>query len=258
MAATAAFGWAADASAAADKSGTNPINFTNDLRIYNEFIWLNTPGDGVQNMTTVEFRTPFADGKWQFRVRARALNFEADLNGDGLDDVDEFGTGDTDFRFLTVPYLNMKKKMAIAVGIEAVLDTASEAALGAGATSFGPQVFGVFFKPFGGFWDLIEPAYQHKFSVEEDRGRAQVHQGLIDLFFLKMAKDKQSWMLVDLQAVIDYENDKEFMLIDMEAGKMLDKYLGTKGHSVYVRPSVGIGSDRPTDGSIEIGYKIIW
>jgi hypothetical protein len=29
------------------------------------------------------------------------------------------------------------------------------------------------------------------------------------------------------------------------------------GHSFYIRPSVGVGSDRPTDGSIEIGYKIV-
>ncbi len=55
----------------ADKTGTNPINFTNDARIYNEFQWLNTEGDGNQNITTLEFRTPFLDGKWQFRLRAR-------------------------------------------------------------------------------------------------------------------------------------------------------------------------------------------
>lgn len=29
----------------ADKTGTNPINFTHDLRLYNEYIWLNTQGD---------------------------------------------------------------------------------------------------------------------------------------------------------------------------------------------------------------------
>ncbi len=51
-----------------DQTGTNPINFTFDLRVYNEYLWLNTAGDGDQNITTVEFRAPFADGKWQFRV----------------------------------------------------------------------------------------------------------------------------------------------------------------------------------------------
>ena len=28
------------------------------------------------------------------------------------------------------------------------------------------------------------------------------------------------------------------------------------GHSFYLRPSVGVGDDRPMDASIEIGYKV--
>jgi len=72
------------------------------------------------------------------------------------------------------------------------------------------------------------------------------------------SKDKQRWALFDPQIVLDYENEIEFMIIDIEAGTMIDKYLGTKGHSAYVRPSIGIGDDRPTDGSIEVGYKVIW
>ncbi len=107
-------------------------------------------------------------------------NIEGDLNDDGKDDLDESGMGDTDIRFLTVPYLDMKKKRAIALGMEVFFDTASEDALGSGATSLGPQVFAVFFKPFGGMFDLFAPAYQHKFSIDEDDGRSDVHQGLID------------------------------------------------------------------------------
>ena len=28
-----------------------------------------------------------------------------------------------------------------------------------------------------------------------------------------------------------------------------------KGPGFYVRPSVGVGADRPTEGSVEVGYK---
>jgi hypothetical protein len=241
-----------------DKTGTNPINFTHDARLYNEYIWLNTAGDGYQNITTFEYRTPFAGGKWQFRARVRGSSIEADLNNDGIDDVNEEGIGDFDFRFLTVPVLNMQKKYAIAVGFETFLPTATEVSLGSGALSFGPQVFGVFFAPFGIKGTLIAPAYQHKFSVDEDDGRSEVHQGLIDIFILWASGDKQYWALFDPQIILDYEQDKEFMIIDIEAGTMLDRFLGTKGHSAYLRPSFGIGSDRSTDGSIEAGYKVIW
>lgn len=77
-----------------DKTGTNPINFTHDIRLYNEFVWLNTAGDGNQNLTTLEYRHPFFDGKWQFGTRIRASWIEADVNDDGIDDLDDFGLGE--------------------------------------------------------------------------------------------------------------------------------------------------------------------
>ena len=91
-----------------DKTGTNPINFTNDYKLYNEFTWLNP--DGEQNVTTLEIKTPFADGKWQFRVKARYSSLDAGP-------VDDSGFGDVDVRLLTVPYLNMETKTALAVGV---------------------------------------------------------------------------------------------------------------------------------------------
>ena len=236
-----------------DKTGTNPVNFQRDLRLYNEYSWLNTAGDGNQNLTTLEFRTPFLDGKWQWRVRARFNSITADLNDDGSDDVDESGVGDTDMRFLTVPILNMAKRQAFAFGLELFLDTASEDELGAGTTSLGPQVFYVKFLPRG----LFAPGLQYKFSVDEDTGRSETDQVLIDLNYLLMAKDKQSWFFTDPLIVIDNENNTEFAIVDFEFGWMMSKWTDLKGHSFYIRPSVGVGSDRPTDGSVEIGYKIV-
>jgi hypothetical protein len=242
----------------ADKTGTNPINFTYDLRFYNDYQWLNTKGDGHQNISTTEYRMPILEGKYQFRVRSRLTSLSADLNNNGSTDIDEGGYGDMDFRFLTVPILDMPNKFALAVGFETFLNTASKDSLGTGTTSLGPQVFAVFFKPFGGFFDLIAPAYQHKFSVHEEKGSSEIEQGFIDVFALKMSKDKQSWFMVNPTFILDYETDQESALIDFEFGTMMDKYLGTKGHSAYVRPGIGIGHDRGMDYSIEVGYKIIW
>jgi hypothetical protein len=156
------------------------------------------------------------------------------------------------------PWIDQTWRPVRATGLEAFLDTAEEDSLGSGATSLGPQVFAVFFKPFGGLFDLISPAYQHKFSIEEDDGRSDIHQGLIDIYFLKMSSDKQRWVLINPTGVLDYENNTEFLNIDVEVGTMIDKYFGTKGHSVYLRPGFQIGADRPVDGSLECGYKIIW
>ena len=246
------------ASSKSDKTGTNPVNFTHDFRVYNEYQILDTPGDGEQNVTTMEFRMPFDDGKWQFRMRGRGQWLNVDANDDGLDEVNLEGFGDFDFRFLTVPILDMKNKFALAVGFETFLPTATEDALGSGALSFGPQVFAVFFAPFGIKGTLVAPAYQHKFSVDEDEGRDEIHQGLIDIFILWASSDKQYWALIDPQIILDYEKSEEFVILDVEMGMMLDKYLGTKGHSMYLRPAAGFGSDRPVDGTYELGYKVVW
>jgi hypothetical protein len=244
-----------EAAVKADKTGTNPMNFTYDARVYNEFQWLNTKGDGHQNVTTLELRVPFADGKWQFRGRVRGVDLAADLNDDGSDDLNETGMGDSDFRLMTIPY--MSKKGAVALGTEFFFDTASEDELGAGSTTVAPLVFLAYFNPIGK-GSILVPGYQHLISVEYDEGRDQVHQGLIDLFLVKTFANNQIWGYVDPQILLDYENNKEFMLLEIQAGTMLDKLLPFKGHSVYVMPSFGVGADRPYDVSVEAGYKVVW
>ncbi len=42
-----------------DKTGTNPINFQRDLRVYNEFSRLNTEGDGSMWQINVQPVLPF-------------------------------------------------------------------------------------------------------------------------------------------------------------------------------------------------------
>jgi len=236
-----------------DKTGTNPANFTFDARLYNEYRWLNTAGDGGQNITTLEFRAPFAGAKWQFRGKVRAVDLRADFNDDGTNDVDEFGFGDIDLRIMNIPYFNMQKKFALALGVEFFLNTASEDALGSGATSVAPLVFLGFFNPLGK-GTVFFPGYQHTFSIDEDDGRSQVNQGLIDMFLVKTWAANKYWGYVDPQIVLDYENDDYFMLLEIQGGMMV----GPAGHSVYMMPSFGLGEDRPYDFSLEAGYKIVW
>jgi hypothetical protein len=240
-----------------DSTGTNPMNFTFDARLYNEYQWLNNAGDGSQNITTLEFRAPLGDGKWQFRGKFRHQSLSADTNNDGSDNVDESGFGDTDIRFMTVPYLNMKKKIGLAPGVEFLLPTATDPALGSGAWTVAPFIFLGYFNPIGK-GSIFVPGYQHFISLDEDPGRDKVHRGLIDLFLVKTFANNQYWAYVDPQIILDYENNKEFMQLELQGGMMLDKLFGSKGHSVWVMPSFGIGSDSPYDYSLEVGYKYVW
>jgi len=233
-----------------DNTGTNPINFTNDLRIYHNFSTLNTLGDGTANTTTAQFRTPFADGKWQLQLKMPYVTNEIDSTGNGVNNIDESGIGNLSVRFLTVPILKMRKKFALATGLEVLFDTANDPKIAESSTSLGPQVFAVFFKPIGG-GALVAPAYQHVFSV----GGKDVNRSQYDLFYLwTFKKGIANWAMFNPQAVTNYESDGDTHVnIDLEAGKMI-----TKAQSVYLRPGFGIGGDRLFDWDIEAGWKMVW
>ena len=237
-----------------DKTGTNPVNFKDEFRIYNEYMWLNTKGDGSQNVTTVEVRGRMLDGKLQLRARGRYTDVKADLNDDGKDEVNKNGIGDFDFRLLAVPYMDLKNMQAVAVGLEFFLPTASDPVLGSGTFSLGPQIFyAKFFKR-----GMFAPGLQYKYSVDEDVGRDKTDQVVIDLNLLIMAENKLSWFFTDPQIIIDNEKHTEYAIIDLEYGFMMKKWFDLPGQSVYIRPSFGIGVDRPSDASLELGYKFIF
>jgi hypothetical protein len=147
----------------------------------------------------------------------------------------------------------MEKKMAVATGVEFFLDTASEDALGAGATSVAPFIFLGFFNPIGK-GSIFVPGYQHTISIDEAKGRDKVQQGLIDMFLVKTWNANKYWGYVDPQIVLDYETHTEFMLLEIQAGMML----GRAGHSIWAMPSFGMGTDRPYNFSLELGYKVVW
>lgn len=234
-----------------DKTGTNPINFTNDFRIYYNFQALDKDADLDTQETTVEYRTPFAYGKWQFRIRIPYDYKDGDSTGNGVDNIDDNGLGNVNIRFLTVPIMKPEKKFALAVGTEVYFDTANDPKIAGASTTLGPQVFLVFFKPPGG-GSLVAPAYQHIFSVGgKDANRTQ-----LDLFYLYTFKDKFiNWALLNPQGVINYETETitDSWNIDMEVGKMI-----TKNQSCYLRPGFGIGGGRAFDWNMEVGWKIVW
>jgi hypothetical protein len=73
-----------------------------------------------------------------------------------------------------------------------------------------------------------------------------------------MAKDKKSWFFADPKLFYDNKNDEKFSVVDLEWGWMMANWFeDMAGQSFYLRPSIGLGADRPIDGAIEVGYKIV-
>ncbi|WP_170354049.1 hypothetical protein [Ruegeria lacuscaerulensis] len=230
-----------------DKTGTNPINFQKDVRLYHEYQDLG--GGNTGNVTTFEYRTPFAKGKWQFRIKIPHRS--VDVTGPGFF-FDEAGLGDINFRVLTVPYLNPETRQAFAYGLEVWLPTASEDILGDDDVVLGPQLFYAFFNPFGIKSSGLFPGIQHAFNVGSNVGD-DVNETRFDVFFLKQWPEQQLYMLLNPQYIVDWENDTQGGVFDAEVG-----YTWKSGVTLYGRPGVGLGPDEPLDWNFEGGVKYIF
>jgi len=142
-----------------DNTGTNPVNFTYDLRLITEVASLDGGGSLLTN--TFELRWPLgrnvanvrgdrADSllydMGQFaslRFRGRYVGLSVPTPGRGPFGTSEVsGIGEFDVRVLTLAYTS--PNLIIAAGVEAFFDTATNDALGSGKTSLGPQVFTIF------------------------------------------------------------------------------------------------------------------
>jgi hypothetical protein len=250
-----------------DNTGTNPASFTYDARLYFELAELDDPG-GSLNTGTYEFRWPLGrdmanvtgaeEGLYsklgqQFgmRIRTRFQSLSVETPGEGLFGTSEVsGIGDIDARVLYMAYAS--KRVIIVPGLEAFFDTASTPALGNGANVLAPVVFGVFPGILGGT-SLFAPGYQYLFDISGDD--TTISRSQIDLYFVWLLGGGKNWLIVDPQIVLDHENSKEPALVEVEWGYMIAPSVGA---STYIRPGVGIGSDKPYEWNVEFGFKYVW
>ena len=255
------------ASAQQDNTGTNPVNFTYDFRLFTEMASL--PSDDSSLITsTIEFRWPFGRDvanlkgvgagsryhdmgrRWGMRIRARHSQLSVDVPGAGAYSVS--GIGDFDARLLYLPYVG--KKSILAVGLEGFFDTASNDALGSGKTSLGPTVIGVF-PGLLGRGSLFAPAYQYVFDVGGSDERGDISRSQIDLYFVWTLAGGRNWLIVDPQVIFDHERDTTPALMEIEWGFMIAPSVGLSG---WLRPGAGLGSDKLYDWNLEAGVKFVW
>jgi len=260
-------GLAAPVLAQEDNTGTNPVNFTYDYRLYSEMQGLPMDNSSLI-INTIEFRWPFGRDvanlkgvgagspyhdmgkKFGMRIRARYSNLSLEMTDSETYSVS--GIGDLDARLLYLPYVGTKT--IIAIGLEGFFDTATNDALGSGKTLLGPTLIGVF-PGLLGRGSLFAPAYQYVFDVAGSADRADVSRSQLDLYFVWTLAGGKNWLIVDPQVIFDHKNDKVPALAEFEWGFMIAPSAGVSG---WIRPGVGIGSDRLYDWNLEGGIKFVW
>jgi hypothetical protein len=251
-----------------DNTGTNPVNFTYDYRMYTELQQF-TNDSGSQTRNVMEFRAPLGrdianvkgntEGFYNDLGNMFSLRFRAYYNSLSINDPSSSpfgsqtvsGIGDFDARILAIAY--SKGPFILAPGLEAFFDTASNSALGAGKNTLAPVVFGVWLGALGK-GSLFAPGYQYVFDVGGGEG-GTISRSQIDLYFVWMLAKGKNWFLLDPQIILDHENSTEFMTIDAEWGFMIAPKSGVSG---YVRPGIGVGADRPFAYNLEFAIKFVW
>jgi hypothetical protein len=252
-----------------DNTGTNPVNFTYDYRLYTELQqFTNESGSLVKH--TMEWRAPLGrdlanvkgkeDGFYHDMGNLFSLRFRAYYENLSINDPssDPFGSssvsgiGDFDARLLAIAY--SKGTLILAPGVEAFFNTASNDALGSGKDTLAPVVFAVFPGLLGGR-SLFAPGYQYVFDISGDDDRADISRSQIDLYFVWLLAGGKNWLLLDPQIILDHENEVEFATFDAEWGFMMVPKTGISG---YIRPGFGIGQYRPFDYNFELALKFVW
>ena len=247
-----------------DNTGTNPINFTYDYRLYTEMQHF-TDDAGSQIRGVMEFRAPLGRdmanvlgkeaGRWrdlgsQFALRFRAYYNDLTLNDPNapLGSYSVSGIGDMDARLLWLAHAT--GKWGFAPGLEVFFDTSSPEILGSGSTILAPVAFLGLFNIMGPR-SIFAPGYQYQFDVSGDK----VSRSIIDLYFVWILAGGKNWLIVNPQPIFDHENNTEFMQADLEWGFMIAPKSGIGG---YIRPGIGVGEDRPFDYNLEFAIKFVW
>jgi hypothetical protein len=245
-----------------DDTGTNPVNFTYDFRLYQEMQKFSR-GQGSQNRSIMELRAPLGRdvanvlgkdaGFWrglgsQFALRFRGYYNTVTLNDNSAAGSTTYsGIGDFDARALWMAYGN--SSFALAPGLEAFFNTATNG-VGSGSTILAPTIFFGFFNLIGNR-SIFAPGFQYHFSVD---GKT-VSRTVIDLYFVWILGGGTNWLIVNPQPIFDHHNETEFAQIDLEWGFMIVPKSGISG---YIRPGIGVGRDRPFDYNFEFALKFIW
>ncbi len=247
-----------------DNTGTNPINFTYDYRLYTEMQHFADDG-GSQIRGVMELRAPLGRdmanvlgkeaGRWQDLGSRFALRFRAYYNDLTLNDPNAplgsysvSGIGDMDARLLWLAHAT--GKWGFAPGLEVFFDTSSPEILGSGSTILAPVAFLGLFNIMGPR-SIFAPGYQYQFDVSGDK----VSRSIIDLYFVWILAGGKNWLIVNPQPIFDHENNTEFTQADLEWGFMIAPKSGIGG---YIRPGIGVGEDRPFDYNLEFAIKFVW
>ncbi len=183
------------------------------------------------------------------RVDFPLVHFDPDSSLDRLGFDSETGFGDMVTQLIYKPYSG--DQLAAIIGLRIDWDTATEDEVGQGGTTFAP-LGAVAWYP-RRQW-IIAPVLQWFLGDDLDNDPLPGHRDRNELSYRQLVlwqpmKPYMSWLLLDPEFIVDFEDDDETLTVGIEYGKMI-----TKTVAVFVKPSFGLG-DSEVDWAIKIGFR---
>jgi hypothetical protein len=235
----------APASIEQENDGTDPTSPAKFAKVSFEHLDLALP-DGLSgdnsNSFIFEYQQPFGNNAIKFKLPVVSV----DALGNSA-----YSIGDVSAKLTHV--LSAKKTHGIVLNGEIVFNTASRPELGTGKTVIKPGITYAFFLKGG---HIFAPAFVQSLSIAGDDNRADISSSTIDFYFVPKLANPKLFMTLDPAITHDWENDKTFVVTALTLGFKLGPMLGGKGQ-MFIKPSIGFGSDRPTGWGISTGFQLL-
>ncbi len=169
----------------------------------------------------------------------------------GVTDSD-LGLGDIGLKFTHVVALN--KSRGLAYTAEVTFDTAERPELGAGQTTLELSGFYAKFLNNGG---IFAPALVQTIGLgDPDPGRSDINLTTLDLYYVPKLANPKYFITYDPAVVYDWERDALFGSLTVTFGSSIGEAFGGNA-TVFVKPQILFGADRPSDWSTQVGFKVI-
>jgi hypothetical protein len=225
-------------------NGTDPTKPTKTFQLTSEYLDI---GQGLASNTfKLRYIMPvFNDGAstLQFQLPFGTTNFLGDSSL-------ELG----DFSLKLQKVLTVTREYGLVVSGEVIFDTASRADLGAGSTILKP---GIIYAKFLQGGAILAPSLLHSETIGEPAaGRSRTSTTVFDLYFVPKLPNPKHFMTVDPAVTHNWVTDTTYGALAVTLGTSIETSL--PGSSlIFIKPSIGIGHDRPFDWGVELGFKLV-
>ncbi len=232
----------------AQDKAAEPDNGTDPSRISNTFI---------ADFEHLRLRDGFSSDTVDLKLTAGLATHTGltlDLPVVSVDTLGDSGYGVGDVSLKLVQVSGLSAKGANIFQAELFLDTADRPELGNGQGVLKLTYIRAIFLP---GHNIVAPSFIQNFGMGGKGDRARVNNFVFDLYYVPHFKNPKLYMTVDPNITYDWESGNSFAGLLVTVGYGTGKAFGKGNGSVYVKPSVYAGADRPADWGVEVGYKVV-